>query len=424
VTHDLIELEGENAFWAECVVLGSHRDRKSWSPCILILCKDRPSKKRIGKLFKKEPWASRLKQSSLRVKAVINKGLRLLASRHLTKTSVLSRSSIPTLPIGVSVYRSEDHDSLCGACIVHLDSSQIDDKAGSHDTLQESWKVRHVATLGGLILLRGHLYGITVAHPFVPLPHEAGSGHHNKLSPTSSDLDEDTFSDEEDSGSDVSIQSNEALPDKITNILHPEPTANVPALSMSTASMAALTLEDDVITDSAVFPDSLDMETDTTYRRDWALLKVDPTVLAPNLFVQPETSKACLIQGIEYDDRLSAGPVWVIAGQIGVQSGMLSETSAPLIIGRIHFRARRIHLQKHLGKVTLSLCRGLVSPGLISPHHTLLIFTAFSTRRLRSLGRSRWQGLWSHYCWKWPAPLGVYAPHAASSRGHISKLRS
>jgi hypothetical protein len=361
VDDDLKKLKGRDPHYSICLCTGASEDRKSWAPSIVIGCKTEKQRKRIEKRFKKDKWLVTLPKLELQLKIIIDPSLGLLAKPNMSKNFEESRTEALSLrPIGIAIGQQNSQKSLCGAQIKRLhevgEQAQLSSDQSDDDV---------VATLGGLILVSGKIYGLTVGHPFAPslsvsFPEDdsdsfssspsgegdEASSRHDEL-PTSHDSTHT-------SNLAFGVESIEIAPDQLSmfaerSVIH----MNIGEFQPS-GSVVALALGEYHAVDQSWPSKTVHLEYGTLNHSDWALIELDKSKIAKNSFLGPGERKVASIGSIEYkvDGKYSSGQVWVIAGRTGVQKGILNGTPGSFMFNRLHLDVHHILLDHPLGKIS------------------------------------------------------------------------
>jgi hypothetical protein len=211
-------------------------------------------------------------------------------------------------------------------------------------------------TLGGLLVVGGTVYGLTVRHPFISSLSEAGE-------PKSSSGSECSFSelliDSEDSDAD-----DDTIPSSRTNWLPsalPTPTGNEgrDLAITSEVTLASTVFRDEQYYDAryyAPFGAFTNAAFGSHFKAVDAMLVAltDPSHMLPNQYRLPNSNRWEKITDVACKGSNSLQPdqsVFVIAGVSGVMLGRLGQSRINLKIGRELYCAQQIILEKPLGKI-------------------------------------------------------------------------
>ena len=218
------------------------------------------------------------------------------------------------------------------------------------------WNEPVQCTLGGLLVVGGIVYGLTVRHPFISSFSEAGE-------PKSSSCSEYSFSelltDSEDSDADDDTISSSCTSWLPSALLTPTGNERRDLAITSEATPASTVFRDEQYYDTryyAPFGAFANAAFGGHFKAVDAMLVAltDPSHMLPNQYRLPNSNQWEKITDVACKGSNSLQPgqsVFVIAGASGVMPGRLGQSRINLKIGGELYCAQQIILEKSLGKI-------------------------------------------------------------------------
>ncbi|MCJ1440168.1 MAG: hypothetical protein MMC23_000651 [Stictis urceolatum] len=366
------------------MVLELHRRLK---PTIVITCGSKVQRRSIRKEFKKEHWGSlrkELEQAGLKILVVVDERFGFRASletameiseaeheNYLDTTNnywlnkdrneggislTVSSKDLPLfVPTWINSTPGRDFITLEAA----RPASPVAGADAAHGIASGSMETR-VATIGGIVLVGGHLYGLSTAHLFydseATLRSAKRSDHDND--------EEDTLSDESDVGDTLSDCDDFWYEEEDVGLSMPsiskEPSDSVTASTQKTrsklpeqAAIIALGLGNLSISEhgtASLAQTSLCNNSDDTRNADWSLVRLPSDYITPNMSPLDNASSLREIDTTKQICDLRGGQVYAMLPRIGVREGFMGNTSALLTIGEVKLQTRQISFAKPISK--------------------------------------------------------------------------
>jgi hypothetical protein len=361
-------------------------------PTIVIVCCNEPHRRQLRKIFKTQKWISEYKY---RCMIVIDSFQKLANGIQLKQNTC------------VRVKLSKESPTLCGV-LSELQSSDSREPV--------------FFTLGGIILIRGNPYGITVRHVFDTTPIEEYSDS-EESSAMDGDAEEDgstfdspfiTFEESDES----SLNENHnplcdlcpAVQNAAPSVTDEPPTIHGHELMTRPPEWTQVGSIYNVGKDTVSRVSSSTSKLSTRQSSDWALVEIENSDhWLVNAVSVPGRRLTIQVDSVLEESNIVHGWVWINAGISGMMRGLLSEITVHLRLGNIIVNARQIILDRALGKLPLAQL-GFAVPGL----------TGHSSWRLWRMGNSAWQGLWSCYRWSQGCSMGIYDTDGTNlARNHV-----
>jgi hypothetical protein len=347
--------------YALCLVVASekHQIASKMKPSIIIQCTNFQQYREIKRSFQKHIWKTRFKKAGCKPRILVEEGFdeiggvfedeemaQALDFQHRTQKEVVDVSATLSSP----------------GRLIWKERSSLMQAQGEYERFPST----SVATLGGLVKIDDQIFGLTVAHPFVPRPptsrysdtqtfveRSASSG--NDCHDDFADDSEDVFSDSSDETGSVPYSPMVSLQDRetgsVTSVLPLRP-HKLRSQDDSCCKLAALCLGDQFEISSHSISKRVDHQSDNN-PPDWALFELEVSCLLPNSYVERDQrakNRRTSITEIMCSDLLSAGEVNVIAARSGTILGHLSAAIATISLRGRQISVRHIRLDSRLGK--------------------------------------------------------------------------
>lgn len=367
----------------------ARKARKSLKPTIVITCDDAKSRKHNKKIVQELQW---LKQYRLQCLLVLNSQRRIIES--FTKALAVPDPS----RLMVAANPGSNTSTLCGI------SAAI-----KHPRFPTGTPFR----LGGMLLVNGEVFGLTVGHITTPEPRldiseEFGN---TKLSQRDSiaDSDDSSFiftiggsasdSDTDSISDSLGMEEIESESDRVDR--EDSFGGNSWTASPNTSDWTEIgSIEDSTISRSRPAGRF------STLHSDWALIRVpNKKYWLGNTVQIPGNRAVTEIEETSLEKQILVGQVWAVTGPDSVRSGLLSGCSSILFLHGRKLRVRQITFEDALGTLD---CTKIA-------HRHLTIDTP-SPRRLWCMGHSRRKTMWTHCCRQERFKMGIYGSHSRHFR--------
>lgn len=308
--------------------------RSLLKPAVVLVCCSEPHRKQLKKILRTQKWLSEYKYYCL-----------VLIDKFQTLSGGLAWVE------GKAVYVSVPVGSLtaCGA------PAQLKDLSGAGNPLR--------FTVGGILIIDGKPFGVTVAHGLQAAPQDKYLGGEE----LGDDGDSENDGDDTDDGSPF-VNFSEAFTDTSSDTLASLVPARRPDGSPSESIQFGLLPPADSTLQVFVqsprqevhigFPcaisarhESLQSLANAPSDHDWALIEIeDPNRWKSNLITMPDGQNQLEVRSFAVQAELGASQVWINAGFSGVRKGWLTDGLVHVQIDRSAFEARQIILDTPLGK--------------------------------------------------------------------------
>lgn len=307
-------------------------------PTVIITCDDQLTKKRVEKIFKSQGWLQEL-----------------LKANHMVFITLISKTTLS----GGPVLNSDCVETLHESYAVEIPHPEIPTSCGLDLLINGAdGHLRQHCTLGGLLVVKGRVLGLTAGHPFSRINDRFLQ---RKLSEAAEDLDD--FNDEEgsstssepfvfDGNSDENENDGSNVPlfeqSDTLSISFCEPPHDRHKNSRSFSSMERSLPQAAIL--PLPTPTSILSSEDSLHGFDWALLESLPAavITQPNAILDADQPAYTLIEGIVSGPV--CGRVVVIAAGVGSQHGYLHSSPATMQVNGSVLDVQLITLESILRK--------------------------------------------------------------------------
>jgi hypothetical protein len=216
-------------------------------------------------------------------------------------------------------------------------------------------------TVGGLVRVGSQIFGLTVAHAFLPgsaTTIESAVESSEEFSDSEGDADTDT-----DTGAETDTDESlfhELNSDRLSMLTRRSTiseeisrTATNESDTTQSVEIASRTKALGHVPKTSCFGNLYATSAENEQNLDWALIEISHDASnSPNTFFDPTAGKAAPIQYDAHSDNTQGDEVYVLAGKSGTQTGSLGQSNVQILLGGRKFLVTQIIMHSSLGKVT------------------------------------------------------------------------
>ena len=367
VDKEIMALDTDDDSSTQLLLASRHPNARDLKPSIVVLCLSSRHQKKIRKRFNTTKWRDILKAKNLKLRVIVDNSFGATGTTEMREIKTHEKGDMTTIfdtsttiprmePIQLGIFRLQARLTLCGAYV----------KGPAGQTSISDTENECVATMGGIVLVNGRLFGLTVAHPFAHLvfPHQTSGLSTATWGTASSDADESSLDGDDESLSEDSNDNSHAQkapakqssnPFELSGPTDSDRNDHLKKPLPNSGNLIALGMGNRRETHASAWVEvghGSSFDTSAPHSSDWALIEVERDSYYRNTFNETGSIAPTVIEGIQPEADLVVGKVWVISARTGVQAGILNDTPASVTLRRTHFVTRQIHLQRNLRKCT------------------------------------------------------------------------